>query len=88
MGGAQFFWRVTLVEGRGKDGTFRLEECSLPLDEPKPKRVPYRERPSLLTYYDLRGQIPYVGEEICQVALTLSRENQSAERYFARHLPV
>ena len=51
MGGAQFFWRITLLEGHGQDGVYCLEEYTLPLGEPKPKSfsaldIPYRENAS------------------------------------------
>jgi len=88
MGGAQFSWRVTLLEGSGSDGVFRLEGHSIPLGEAKPADVPYKEIAPRLTYPELVYTVPYVGNEVGQKALGLTPENSKIEYYFDRHMGV
>ncbi len=87
MGGAQFFWRVTLLKGIGRDDIFRLEEHSIPLGEPRPNEIPYREISPKLTYAELTAKLPYIGNDVGQVFASSSAIRQ-AEFYYARHMSI
>ena len=80
MGGAQFFWRITLLGGIWDDGIFKLEEHTESFGMPRPKNIHYRERAARLTYDQLRAAVPYVGDDVAMLAaLTLCPERRQAE---------
>ncbi len=87
MDGLQFFWRVTLLSGTGTKGKFKIEVHTLALGEPSPDEIPYRKRGSPVSYDGLK-RIPYVGSEVSNKALELSKQNPQAEFKYERQLGI
>ena len=87
MGGAQFFWRVTLLKGSGRQGVFQVEEHTMPRNKPRPSEIPYKKRGPPISYDGL-SRIPYVGDEISRASLALSSTVSQAEFYHDRYMPI
>ena len=89
MGGAQFFWRVTLLEGSDEEGVYRLEEHSIPKGAPMPENVPYREKQPRMPYPQLIDALfGCVRDEACQRISELSRESPQFELYHDHHSAI
>ena len=89
MGGMQFFYRITLLEGRGESGMYRFEECSIPHGEEAPSPVPYRNIGTSLDYFHLMKRLfGPVREEAGQRISELSPSNPVAELYHDHHSSI
>ncbi|MDO8643275.1 MAG: hypothetical protein Q7R76_06905 [Candidatus Woesearchaeota archaeon] len=91
MGGAHFYWRVTLVEGRREDGIYALEQQITPLGEQRQSTTmerPYKPVSSGLTHSGLVAAIPFVGTDIGQRVLGLTPEQPRAVFDYERHMGI
>lgn len=89
MSGAQFFWRITLLEGSGQEGKYRLEIHLISKGEPRPDIVPYREASPRMSYDALIGGLfGCVRQPIGKRLLELSPEDPTAEFYHDHHMAI
>ncbi len=57
MGGANFWWKVSLIEGQGEEGLFDVGEYSCPLGERPHRPMPFRNIGQRLTYPRLKEEL-------------------------------
>ena len=85
MGGAKFFYRVTLIVGKGEGGFYGLETHPMSIGEKTPNSIPYSDM-KILSYDQLvNGLFGYNRDETRQITASLSQANPSMELHYTRH---
>ena len=85
----QFFWKVTLVEGQDRQGTYNLGLHSELKGAPTPNPIPYKQAKLGVTYDQLMdGLFGCVKDQFAERISALSQANPTVELYHDHHLGV